>query len=93
LNFEITHCPGHAPGHVILFERRERVCVAGDCLFYDSIGRTDLPGGSLDVLLDSIHRKILPLGDDVRVLTGHGAETTVGRERRMNPFLTESHSL
>ncbi len=87
LRFEVSHCPGHAPGHVILFERQERVCVAGDCLFYDSIGRTDLPGGSLDVLLDSIHKKILPLGDDVRVLTGHGAETTIGRERQMNPFL------
>lgn len=87
LKFEISHCPGHSPGHVVLFERGERVCVAGDCLFYDSIGRTDLPGGSLEVLLDSITNKILPLGDDVRVLTGHGEETTIGRERRMNPFL------
>lgn len=87
LRFEISHCPGHAPGHVILFERGERVCVAGDCLFYDSIGRTDLPGGSLEALLASICEKILPLGDNVRVLTGHGAETTVGRERRVNPFL------
>jgi glyoxylase-like metal-dependent hydrolase (beta-lactamase superfamily II) len=87
LRFEIIHAPGHAPGHVLMFERAARVLVAGDCLFYDSIGRTDLPGGSLEVLLDSIHKKILPLGDDVRVLTGHGAETTVGRERRMNPFL------
>lgn len=93
LRFEISHCPGHAPGHVVMFERRERVLLAGDCLFYDSIGRTDLPGGSLDILLNSIHKKILPLGDDVRVLTGHGAETTVGRERQMNPFLTESYSL
>ncbi len=88
LRFEIQHCPGHAPGHVVLFERQERILIAGDCLFYDSIGRTDLPGGSLEVLLDSIHRKILPLGDDVRVLTGHGAETTTGRERRENPFLS-----
>lgn len=87
LRFEIRHCPGHAPGHVVMFERGERVLIAGDCLFYDSIGRTDLPGGSLDVLLDSIHKKILPLGDDVRVLTGHGEETTVGRERQLNPFL------
>lgn len=87
LRFEIIHCPGHAPGHVVMFERGKRVLVAGDCLFYDSIGRTDLPGGSLPVLLDSIHKKILPLGDDVRVLTGHGAETTIGRERQVNPFL------
>lgn len=88
LRFLVRHCPGHSPGHVVLFEERERVVLAGDCLFQDSIGRTDLPGGSLEVLMRSIRNTILPMGDDVRVLTGHGAETTIGRERRFNPFLT-----
>lgn len=87
LRFEVRHCPGHSPGHVVLFEERERVMVAGDCLFRGSIGRTDLPGGSLDVLLRSVRERILTAGDDVRVLTGHGEETTIGHERRTNPFL------
>ena len=88
LRFEVRHCPGHAPGHVILFEERERAAFVGDCLFAGSIGRTDLPGGSMEVLLDSIHRKILPLGDDVRLFTGHGENTRIGHERLTNPFLT-----
>lgn len=93
LRFEIRYCPGHSPGHVILFEARERVAIVGDCLFAGSIGRTDLPGGSLEVLMDSIEKKILTLGDDVRVLNGHGAETTIGRERRTNPFLQDAQLL
>ncbi len=87
LRFDITHTPGHAPGHVILFERYERVLFAGDTLFAGSIGRTDLPFGSFDELINSIVSKILPLGDDVRVLNGHGEATTIGRERKTNPFL------
>jgi hydroxyacylglutathione hydrolase len=88
LRFEVLHCPGHAPGHVVLFERDERKLFAGDCLFAGSIGRTDLPGGSSEQLLASINDKIISLGDDVTVYTGHGPNTTVGRERRTNPFLT-----
>lgn len=87
LSFEIIHTPGHAPGHVVMFERDERVLLGGDCLFAGSIGRTDLPGGSTEVLMDSIMNKILPLGDDVQVLTGHGEQTSIGRERQTNPFL------
>lgn len=90
LNFDIIHTPGHAPGHVVMFEKRERVVIAGDTLFAGSIGRTDLPGGSFDELIASIKTKILPLGDDVRVLNGHGEATTVGRERATNPFLVSS---
>jgi glyoxylase-like metal-dependent hydrolase (beta-lactamase superfamily II) len=88
LRFEILLCPGHCPGSVVLFERRERVAFVGDVLFAGSVGRTDLPGGSQDALLSSIREKLLPLGDDVRVLSGHGPVTTIGRERRTNPFLT-----
>ncbi len=88
LEFKVLHCPGHTPGHVVLFEPNERKVFVGDCLFAGSVGRTDLPGGSTRQLLDSIHEKILTLGDDVTVYSGHGPETTVGRERRTNPFLT-----
>ncbi|MCG3149029.1 MAG: Hydroxyacylglutathione hydrolase [Verrucomicrobiae bacterium] len=87
LRFEILHCPGHCPGSVVLFERRERVAFVGDVLFAGSIGRTDLPGGDQQLLLAGIHRKLLPLGDDVKVFSGHGPVTTLGRERQMNPFL------
>ncbi len=89
VQFEILHTPGHAPGHVVLFERNKRVLFGGDCLFAGSIGRTDLPAGSHDELIASITGKILPLGDDVIVYTGHGADTTIGQERLTNPFLMD----
>lgn len=92
LAFEVLHCPGHSPGHVVLFERRERKAVVGDCLFAGSIGRTDLPGGSHEQLMRSLVDKILPLGDDVRAFTGHGEQTTIGRERLTNPFLTSVYT-
>jgi hydroxyacylglutathione hydrolase len=88
LSFRVLHCPGHTPGHVVLFEARERKVFVGDCLFAGSIGRTDLPGGSYEQLMDSLLNKIVPLGDDVAVYSGHGPDTTIGRERRTNPFLT-----
>ena len=87
LKFEIFHCPGHCPGSVALFERKERILFTGDVLFAGTIGRTDLPGGNFEQLLDSIHRQLLPLGDDVKVYAGHGPVTTIGQERRMNEFL------
>ncbi|HEV2799730.1 MAG TPA: MBL fold metallo-hydrolase [Pyrinomonadaceae bacterium] len=88
LSFRVLHCPGHTPGHVVLFEPRERKVFVGDCLFAGSIGRTDLPGGSYEQLMDSLLNKIIPLGDDVTVYSGHGPDTTIERERRTNPFLT-----
>jgi hydroxyacylglutathione hydrolase len=88
LRFKVLHCPGHTRGHVVLAEERERKVFVGDCLFEGSIGRTDLPGGSFEQLMDSINSKILPLGDDFTVYSGHGRETTVGYEKRTNPFLT-----
>ncbi len=93
LTFEILHCPGHTPGHVVLFEPRERKVFVGDCLFAGSIGRTDLPGGSSEQLMDSLMNKIVPLGDEVEVYSGHGEVTTIGRERRTNPFLTGVYRL
>ena len=83
----IRHTPGHTPGHVCLEIVGEGVLFSGDQLFAGSIGRTDLPGGSYPQLMQSMQRRVLDLDDDVRVLPGHGPETTIGRERRTNPFL------
>lgn len=88
IEFQVIHCPGHTPGHVVLFAAAERKVFVGDVLFAGSIGRTDLPGGSTEQLLDSIMNKLLPLGDDVEVYSGHGPVTTIGHERKTNPFLT-----
>lgn len=88
LSFKVIHCPGHTRGHVVFAEESERKVFVGDCLFEGSIGRTDLPGGSYEQLMDSINNRILPLGDDFVVYSGHGRETTIGRERASNPFLT-----
>ncbi len=93
LTFKVIHCPGHTPGHVVLFEPSERKVFVGDCLFAGSIGRTDLPGGSTEQLMDSLFKKILPLGDDVEVYSGHGPTTTIGQERLTNPFLTGAYRI
>jgi hydroxyacylglutathione hydrolase len=93
LAFKVIHCPGHTPGHVVLFEAQERKVFVGDCLFAGSIGRTDLPGGSSEQLMDSLLNKIVPLGDDVEVHSGHGPVTTIGHERLTNPFLTGADTL
>lgn len=87
LQFEVLHCPGHTPGHVVFYEPKEGVVFVGDVLFAGSIGRTDLPGGSTEQLLSSIKNKLLTLGDDVKVYSGHGPVTTIGEERLTNPFL------
>ncbi len=87
LTFEVLECPGHCPGSVALYERTQGVLFAGDALFAGSIGRTDLPGGDHALLLRSIRDAFMTLPDEVRVLSGHGPETTIGRERRSNPFL------
>lgn len=88
LKFNVLHCPGHTRGHVILAEKNNKKVFVGDVLFLGSIGRTDLPGGNFDRLIESINNNILTLGDDFIVYSGHGPETTVGRERTSNPFLT-----
>jgi hydroxyacylglutathione hydrolase len=93
LKFKVLHCPGHTRGHVVLAEESEQKVFVGDCLFAGSIGRTDLPGGSYEQLMESINNNILSLGADFVVYSGHGPETTVGRERQTNPFLTGDYQL
>lgn len=85
--FEVYHTPGHAPGHVIYFNRNQGFAHLGDVLFHGSIGRTDLPGGDHQQLLESIRDKVFPLGDEVGFLCGHGPGGKIGEERRTNPFL------
>jgi hydroxyacylglutathione hydrolase len=85
---EVRHSPGHTPGHVVFYCPGDGICFCGDVIFQGSIGRTDLPGGDFDILMDSIHTQILSMPDETRLLSGHGPETTVGAERRQNPFLT-----
>jgi len=87
LTFEVLHCPGHTPGHVVFFERSAQLAFVGDVLFKGSIGRTDFPRGDHTALLTAIHEKLFPLGDDVRFVPGHGAMSSFGHERRENPFV------
>ncbi len=84
---EILFTPGHAPGHICLFNKEERFIVSGDVLFNGSIGRTDLPGGDFDTLIESIKTKLMTLQDETIVYCGHGPSTSIGRERLSNPFL------
>ena len=86
---EILFVPGHAPGHIAFYNRQQKICLAGDVLFRRSIGRTDLPGGDFDTLMHSIHTKLFPLGDDFVIYPGHGGSTTIGEEKRFNPYCTE----
>lgn len=83
---KVIFTPGHAPGHVAFYHAESRKLLGGDVLFYNSIGRTDLPGGNSTTLIESIHNKLFTLPDDVIVYPGHGQETTIGFEKRTNPF-------
>jgi len=85
--FHVLHTPGHTQGSISLYVPSAKKLVAGDTLFRDSIGRTDLPGGDGKQILRSIHNKLLPLPDETVVIPGHGANTTIGREKRSNYFL------
>ena len=87
---EVIFTPGHAPGHVVFFHRESKQLINGDVLFNGSIGRTDLPGGNHEQLIQSIHEKVFPLGDDVVVYCGHGPNTTIGKEKVSNPFCAVS---
>ena len=87
--FEVRHCPGHAPGHVIYINHANKVILMGDVLFQGSIGRTDLPGGNHQQLLNSIRDQVLTLADDYQFICGHSAPSTIGQERKTNPFLTD----
>ena len=87
--FEVRHAPGHTQGHVMFYCPSANVLFCGDVIFDGSIGRTDLPGGDFDTLIASIESQVLTLPDETRLLCGHGPETTVGVERRTNPFLLD----
>jgi len=87
IKLETLYTPGHAVGHLSFYMREQKIVFSGDSLFFSSIGRTDLPGGNLELLLKSIREKLFPLGDDVNVLPGHMQQTTIGFERENNPFL------
>jgi glyoxylase-like metal-dependent hydrolase (beta-lactamase superfamily II) len=83
---KVLFVPGHSPGHVAFYSKENKIIIAGDVLFRSSIGRTDLPGGNFDTLISSIHQKLFTLPDDVVVYPGHGPETTIGFEKKNNPF-------
>lgn len=83
---EILFVPGHSPGHIAFYNREQKLCIGGDVLFQGSIGRTDLPGGDFNTLIQSIHQKFFALDDDVTVFCGHGPATTIGEEKKSNPF-------
>jgi glyoxylase-like metal-dependent hydrolase (beta-lactamase superfamily II) len=87
VDIEVRHTPGHTPGHCCFFWADQGALFSGDQLFAGSIGRTDLPGGSYQALMESMWERVMTLDDEVRVLPGHGPETTIGWERRHNPFL------
>ena len=86
-SLDVHHCPGHTPGHVVFVHTEARLAFVGDVLFQGSIGRSDFPRGDHQQLLDSINNKLLPLGDDIEFVPGHGPISTFGEERRSNPFI------
>ncbi|MFK8250749.1 MBL fold metallo-hydrolase [Ancylobacter terrae] len=85
--FDVLHVPGHTPGHVVFVNRDNAFAIVGDTLFQRSVGRTDFPYGDSDLLIAGIKGKLLPLGDEVTILPGHGSASTIGAERAANPFL------
>ncbi len=86
-SFDVLHCPGHSPGSVVLVNGAQRFALVGDVLFRGSIGRTDFPYGDHDALIHAIKTKLFPLGDDLAFICGHGPTSTIGAERRSNPFV------
>ena len=88
--FQVLHCPGHTPGHLVFVNVEAKFAVVGDVLFRGSVGRTDFPYGDGEALVRSIRDKLLPLGDDVAFLCGHGPGSTIGAERRSNPYVREA---
>jgi glyoxylase-like metal-dependent hydrolase (beta-lactamase superfamily II) len=87
--FQVIHCPGHTPGHVVFYHAPTRLALVGDVLFQGSIGRTDFPRGNHQDLISAITGRLWPLGDDVRFVPGHGPMSTFGNERKTNPFVSD----
>ena len=88
---QVYHCPGHTPGHVIFYDSETQLALVGDVLFKGSIGRTDFPRGNHADLINAIRTKVLPLGDEVRFVPGHGPMSTFGHERQTNPFVADKN--
>ncbi len=91
VKLDVKHCPGHTPGHVVFYHNDSKLAFVGDVLFQGSIGRTDFPRGDYDTLVASIRDKLWPLGDDVNFVPGHGPNSTFGRERATNPFVSDKN--
>ncbi|WP_313109278.1 MBL fold metallo-hydrolase [Atlantibacter sp.] len=89
IELQVLHCPGHTPGHIVFFDERARLLISGDVIFKGGVGRSDFPRGDHATLIDSIKRNLLPLGDDVTFIPGHGPLSTLGHERLHNPFLQD----
>lgn len=89
ITLQVLHCPGHTPGHVVFFDPHSRLLISGDVIFKGGVGRSDFPRGDQQTLIDAIKRKLLPLGDDVTFIPGHGPCSTLGEERQHNPFLQD----
>ncbi|HEY4343214.1 MAG TPA: MBL fold metallo-hydrolase [Parvibaculum sp.] len=89
LTFDVRHCPGHTPGHIIFFNAEAKLAIVGDVIFNGSIGRTDFPRGDYNALISSIRERLWPLGDDVTFVPGHGPLSTFGAERRGNPYVAD----
>lgn len=87
ITFQVIHCPGHTPGHVVFFQPEARLAIVGDVIFRGSVGRTDFPRGDFNDLKSSIRDRLFPLGDDVTFLCGHGPNSTFGEERQRNPYV------
>ncbi len=90
VEFEVRFTPGHTPGHCIFYVAEAKICFCGDLIFQNSVGRTDLPGGDSDALVNSIKTQVFTLPDETRLLSGHGPETTVAVEKQFNPFVGSS---
>lgn len=88
LTFEVRHTPGHTPGHCVFYCAKANTLFSGDLIFQGSVGRTDLPGGDWEALVESIREQVFTLPEETRILSGHGAETRVGEEKRGNPFVS-----
>lgn len=87
--FDVIHCPGHTPGHVVFYQPETKFALVGDVIFRGSVGRTDFPRGNHADLVNSIRNKLFPLGDDIRFLPGHGQMSTFGWERKTNPYVSD----
>ena len=89
IEFEVRFSPGHTPGHCIFYCANEKILFSGDLIFFGGIGRTDLPGGNYDTLIQSIESQVYTLPDETRIFSGHGPETTIGFEKKNNPFVRQ----